>query len=628
MGSIDECYNVKSEVINSTGRTITGKYCMSHINTTENTIIGYCVPSTCNRTNAYVLIKPLMQQEKLNFDIYRTVCNENQKLSKGAIVSIIVTSLIAALVVFGSFLQCIIIAKEQLLTSEETSDCRASISSKFNLLAFFHRFKDKTSHEMNERTELVADTNNSIKSLDIDTEPPAPTPSSQCRTFITQFLLSFSLITNTKKFLSTRQSSGPLACLNGMKVLSLWWVILIHTYMYAQDSKVFYNPSDDNDIRKRFTFRALQLPFFCVDTFFFISGLLVTYLCLSNLVAKDGKINWGLFYFHRFWRLTPVYAFVLMIWGSLVVYTLNGPGGIVFRNDKKSMQIIDICSTTWWANLLYLNNFYPHLGDLQNQCMPWTWYLANDMQFYVISPLIIILMYRYKRAAVAVCAFLIVGCIVSIAVSVWYYGFLIPSYEPTKHIHEPLAIHDPLYNKPYTRIAPYIVGMLVGMLLHAKAFKLTLPKLTTLLGWCAAIAIGLSVVYGQYYYFADLPRTRDASLSTSVFYLSLSRFLWSVVLAWIVIACTTGKGGPVTLILSWNVWEPLGRLNYCAYLIHPILIQIYLFNLHNSLHYTDFVMVYIYFGNVVFTYLVAYLISTTVEVPLLGLEKLILGDRR
>ena len=29
------------------------------------------------------------------------------------------------------------------------------------------------------------------------------------------------------------------------------------------------------------------------------------------------------------------------------------------------------------------------------QCMPWAWYLANDMQFYVIAPAIIFTAYRY-----------------------------------------------------------------------------------------------------------------------------------------------------------------------------------------------------------------------------------------
>ena len=30
------------------------------------------------------------------------------------------------------------------------------------------------------------------------------------------------------------------------------------------------------------------------------------------------------------------------------------------------------------------------------QCMLWGWYLANDMQFYIISPAILLTAYRYE----------------------------------------------------------------------------------------------------------------------------------------------------------------------------------------------------------------------------------------
>ena len=32
--------------------------------------------------------------------------------------------------------------------------------------------------------------------------------------------------------------------------------------------------------------------------------------------------------------------------------------------------------------------------DVILQCLGWSWYLANDMQFYVISPLVLFLVYR------------------------------------------------------------------------------------------------------------------------------------------------------------------------------------------------------------------------------------------
>ena len=34
-----------------------------------------------------------------------------------------------------------------------------------------------------------------------------------------------------------------------------------------------------------------------------------------------------------------------------------------------------------WQQLLYINNFYP--TDYKKQCVPWAWYLADDMQFSI-----------------------------------------------------------------------------------------------------------------------------------------------------------------------------------------------------------------------------------------------------
>jgi hypothetical protein len=37
------------------------------------------------------------------------------------------------------------------------------------------------------------------------------------------------------------------------------------------------------------------------NTFVF-SGCLLTYLVMKELKKNNGKMKWGMFYFHRFWR--------------------------------------------------------------------------------------------------------------------------------------------------------------------------------------------------------------------------------------------------------------------------------------------------------------------------------------
>ena len=48
--------------------------------------------------------------------------------------------------------------------------------------------------------------------------------------------------------------------------------------------------------------QAITNAFFSVDTFFFLSGLLVVYLGLRQLDKSNGKMNVPLMYFYRYVR--------------------------------------------------------------------------------------------------------------------------------------------------------------------------------------------------------------------------------------------------------------------------------------------------------------------------------------
>ena len=54
-----------------------------------------------------------------------------------------------------------------------------------------------------------------------------------------------------------------------------------------------------------------------------------------------------------------------------------------------TVGLLNYCPSTWWYNALYINNFL----DFDKQCIGWTWYLANDMQFYWVSPILLVLFY-------------------------------------------------------------------------------------------------------------------------------------------------------------------------------------------------------------------------------------------
>uniref|UniRef100_A0A0M3JDZ6 Nose resistant to fluoxetine protein 6 n=1 Tax=Anisakis simplex TaxID=6269 RepID=A0A0M3JDZ6_ANISI len=80
---------------------------------------------------------------------------------------------------------------------------------------------------------------------------------------------------------------------------------------------------------------------------------------------------------------------------------------------------------------------------------------------------------------------------------------------------------------------------------------------------------------------------------------------------------------PVNSLLSWRAWIPLSRITFCAYLIHPILLQIYNLSRPHPFHFTTvYQMFYLFAVAVTMAYFVGFLLSLAVEVPISNVETL------
>jgi len=111
-------------------------------------------------------------------------------------------------------------------------------------------------------------------------------------------------------------------------------------------------------------------------------------------------------------------------------------------------------------------------------------------------------------------------------------------------------------------------------------------------------------------------------------YETLSRDAWAMALAWIVYACNIGYGGFIAHIINWRGWAPLSKMTFAVYLIHPLVIFIYVGNRRDLHHVDDFSVAFMYCGYTLLSYVAGAILSLIFEVPPAALDKLFLGKAR
>ena len=266
----------------------------------------------------------------------------------------------------------------------------------------------------------------------------------------------------------------------------------------------------------------------------YFSGLLVSYMTLKELDRSRGKVPLIMFYVHRYIRLTIpialITAFIIAFLPILAQQT-NSQLAIGF-----ALQQSEGCRQHGWANLLYVNNFY----DGGNDCIGVTWYTCDDMLFFGISLLVIYPMWSNSK----------IGAVMWW--SVWLVASTIPSIYQTINFHlglggDPTEKTDPgfmndysktpdYYRAPWIRFQPYLVGLMLGYILHlTKGKKVKIDLKLNLLCWQAAFLAAFAVVYGNYDVYA-----RPLSMVEIVLYNGFQRLAWSVSLSWVIFSCSKG----------------------------------------------------------------------------------------
>ncbi|XP_015839398.1 nose resistant to fluoxetine protein 6 isoform X2 [Tribolium castaneum] len=424
-----------------------------------------------------------------------------------------------------------------------------------------------------------------------------------------ELFIAFSFLHNGRKLFSSSKNSNQLLCLNGIKALSMMWIIIGHEYSNAGNAP-WSNFLSLQDWQNNPAHMIIIETTMSVDTFLVVGGLVTVYTFLNSM-DKGVKFNIVLFYVHRYLRLTPVYFIVGLIHVFLLDYIGNGPLWKIV-----DLKLVDNCRKRWWTSLLFISNY------VQNEvCLPQAWYLSVDMQLFVLSPLVLIPLLKKPKIGLSFLTLLtIAGCLVPFVIGfVNNLGGTMINQQNDDYINL-------FYKQTYARFGPYVIGMLAGYYIYKvkkNEIKIRLRWWLVLVCWMVLVALLVACVYDGY----PLTVAKEKEIWSNSLYLALNKPLWAVAVATVIFLCVSGYGGPIDTFLSLPIFQFLTKLSYSMYLVHYSVIVVRYAILRNNEKFSNLTLMHVFWGDFMFTLGLSLILCLTFESPIIILEKYLFQAR-
>ncbi|XP_042873772.1 nose resistant to fluoxetine protein 6-like [Penaeus japonicus] len=435
--------------------------------------------------------------------------------------------------------------------------------------------------------------------------------------------IGFSIANNLQRIFTYKQPPGStmISCLPALRVVTMLWIIVSLQYEVGTD--YLTNTVDSLRYQDPLIAQVVTNAWLAVDTFLFLTGLVITYRLLPYVVPA-GSVQvgqtLGLYaknFVRRFFRLSPTILFVSLFSATLLRFFAYGPRADILTSFSR-----DRCGPHWWKDPLFVNNYIlgHNEGHDVNDCLDHCWYTAVDMQLLLILPLLLLPLNLHRVAGLCWLGLVSLGSI------------LTPMSIILAHDLPPVPLHFMsesvkfeymwrVYLTPWCRAGPWLAGVWTALALYDRQVcKVRIPKLAVFFGYIAAISLGLVLVLGLFPYNHVLPdKSYIDNPAMSAAYGSLARPVWGLCVAWVVFTCHTGNAGVVNKILSYPGWRPLARLTFPMYLAVP-LVQLWWSSVQFQPTYYNYLEKLFQSAGVAFIAgVLAILLSCLVELPIRSL---------
>ncbi len=315
--------------------------------------------------------------------------------------------------------------------------------------------------------------------------------------------------------------------------------------------------------------------FLGVDTFFVISGFLITSLLLKEY-EETGIINLKSFWIRRIKRLLPAVLALLIVVGFATL--VLEPDNIVRVKHDIIAAIFYV--SNWW----YIAKDVNYFEQFSFMPLKHLWSLAIEEQFYLFFPAILILllmtMKKYKNVALVFWIISLISLLLMVVIS------------------QPHMNHSRVYFGTDTRLQTLLLGVLLAFMWPPFKLKANPPR-------ALKATIDTAGIVGLLFLVVLFFTVKDESdwIYNGGFYLISAMSL-------LIIASVVHPATLVSKALGNPLFVYIGKRSYSLYLWHFPIISF----IHS--HYIDGqIPVYVYFLDIILTVMFAELSYRYVETP-------------
>jgi len=455
------------------------------------------------------------------------------------------------------------------------------------------------------------------------------------------FLKNFDLIVNTKtifKIENNNKTFEYLRVFDGVRFLSTCWVLWGHVFFIAVRAGLrnFYDLL--NKVEK-FSYCILTSAVISVDVFFYMSGFLLYFNLKKYLKPKTNKVRFFIAaLIQRYLRLMPFYLIGIFVITNVMPFLVDGP-----RNGDIEVFLF-ACEKYWWHNLLFLQNFFSSTYESTTNgisCVAHSWYLADDMIYFIFSTIIILLVYNKRLIKNLIFVLIFMGSCV-------YQIYLIIENNYTisyKHQSEQKGNYfNDFYIQPMARITPYMLGILYCELFFEtdvykdsqnfikkeiendgeknflRRFNLYLKESNKLCFFIFILSL-IQIFYGVFIIW--FPQNFDMGRGWQVFFITFNKIFFINGLGSLIHLLFLEKFSIIKKILSFTFFSVMSRITYGVYILHYYVVMIFFYNSDTSFRLDLIEFSFYATGLMLLTLILSFVFGILFESPVINMLKVL-----